>query len=607
MRAEELELQGDFDSAKTLYITLLSKKGPQIGMVYFEFARFLFRQRNYEEALSMLINAYEKKYCQDEILSIIDEAYYLPNVKKFKKNFKDNMNALKMKVGDIGRVDFDELKFKLIPCSEHKYYIFSLENKQFLGLFDENEGLGNFVLESTFPFIMNIYSSAVLKKLIEIKNSECIWLVYENIENFLPFLQIFSMEVIKEHRVKFIFTVSDFVWNWEKHGRKDFVETGDLEGNIVEFLKFKNKINDKECQEKIKEIYYYGKSVRNEEKKEIVPWRKGKKDVLLSFCIPTYNRGAKAKNCVEKILQYKSDEIEVIISDNNSPDSDGKYQELSEIGDSRLLYYRNNENVGFAKNWYKVMEKASGKFVFILSDEDFINIEILPDFLGKLRNANNVAAIRSSMKPFNIKSTNAAQLNVGEYRRGYDALFNCSFSFNYISGSIYNRDFIVRNKLFELLYKEIEQHAVYPHLYLEALLCTVGKYLVLPDLLVLEGEAAESVENAMDIDNKAYSYESRLSQHSLFTEAMEKAYKRLDRNDLKEKAKLYLRLCFKLAFLVINVNGPYYIKQGRNIEILIENAYYHCLFTAGGAFKDIRIKQQLEKEICAFFNSLLRK
>lgn len=87
------------------------------------------------------------------------------------------------------------------------------------------------------------------------------------------------------------------------------------------------------------------------------------KKPLLSICIPTYNRADVLKKCLDSIIYSPvfSDDIEVIISDNNS--NDNTCYTIYEYTQtySNVKYYRNPTNIGF-DNFINVLELATGKF-----------------------------------------------------------------------------------------------------------------------------------------------------------------------------------------------------------------------------------------------------
>ena len=105
--------------------------------------------------------------------------------------------------------------------------------------------------------------------------------------------------------------------------------------------------------------------------------------MLLSICIPTYNRAERLNNCLNSILisiqNIKESNFEVCISDNcydyNTHEIVKKYSKHFEIN-----YLKNYENLGFANNAKKVVQMAKGKYTWLIGDDDLI----LPYTIDKL-------------------------------------------------------------------------------------------------------------------------------------------------------------------------------------------------------------------------------
>ena len=104
----------------------------------------------------------------------------------------------------------------------------------------------------------------------------------------------------------------------------------------------------------------------------------------LSICIPSFNRLDCLENCLESILissqNVEDFEFEVCISDNFS-DRDPielieRYKE-----DFKIIYNRNSENLGFALNAIKSVKISTGKFVWMIGNDDLI----LPNTLKDLK------------------------------------------------------------------------------------------------------------------------------------------------------------------------------------------------------------------------------
>lgn len=104
-----------------------------------------------------------------------------------------------------------------------------------------------------------------------------------------------------------------------------------------------------------------------------------KKDLLVSFVVPTYNRSNYLKRCLDSILSQKADCYEIIVSDNASPD-DTQEMVQNYIQNPQVHYFRNEINLGARENIYKATRYAQGDYVFWLSDDDYL----LPDTLSKV-------------------------------------------------------------------------------------------------------------------------------------------------------------------------------------------------------------------------------
>lgn len=104
---------------------------------------------------------------------------------------------------------------------------------------------------------------------------------------------------------------------------------------------------------------------------------------IVSICIPTYNRAMCLQECLSQTLAAQGAGIEVIVSDNASEDDTRKI--VSSFNDPRIKYCRNEENIGFVKNFFRALSYAEGKWVLFLSDEDYaVNLGELLDTLSNI-------------------------------------------------------------------------------------------------------------------------------------------------------------------------------------------------------------------------------
>lgn len=68
------------------------------------------------------------------------------------------------------------------------------------------------------------------------------------------------------------------------------------------------------------------------------------KTPLLSICIPVYNQSSLLRVCLNELLRYKGNDIEVVVNDNCSEEN--LKEVIDSFNDNRLKYYRNETNLG---------------------------------------------------------------------------------------------------------------------------------------------------------------------------------------------------------------------------------------------------------------------
>lgn len=112
--------------------------------------------------------------------------------------------------------------------------------------------------------------------------------------------------------------------------------------------------------------------------------------ILLSICIPTYNRADCLKVCLDSIVgQFSSQEIadnvEIVISDNASLDNTKDIVNSFRQKYSNIKYFRNETNIGFDRNLLKVVAASTGKYCLTLGDDDAVFPGTLSILLGKIR------------------------------------------------------------------------------------------------------------------------------------------------------------------------------------------------------------------------------
>jgi len=108
---------------------------------------------------------------------------------------------------------------------------------------------------------------------------------------------------------------------------------------------------------------------------------------VLSIGIPTHNRCNYLMELMPTLLQQCQEadasytKIEIIISDNASTDMTPEYV-LKNFGDSRRVkYYRNAVNIGADANFVNLVERANGRYVWLVGDDELLKDDAVGNVL----------------------------------------------------------------------------------------------------------------------------------------------------------------------------------------------------------------------------------
>lgn len=87
----------------------------------------------------------------------------------------------------------------------------------------------------------------------------------------------------------------------------------------------------------------------------------------LSILVPTYNRAAYLKQCLDSLLTTTVD-CEILVSDNASTDDTAAV--AAAFGDPRLRYFRQPENAGVVANHNFLLGQMRGRYFCLFGDDD---------------------------------------------------------------------------------------------------------------------------------------------------------------------------------------------------------------------------------------------
>lgn len=575
-----IQLQ-NIDEACNQYIKLIDDNNgsPYLAKVYKSFAEFLFNCECYEESLDMFVNAYELDYMKDDIENFISKMFLEPNLEYFKDCYKNNL--LKCEDGEtlLEKFPFENLPLDFIPTLQNKYYIFDKQEHKFKNKYSIMNYSNSSYLE--YKYVEDEFSDIVIYEQWNYENirkylrafmdtNRKVYIVSNNLLQLVSFLK-FSDEYKKELKgIKFFSSLEEF---------KNFFE---INSNI--YLPF-NVISEYSTKkEELNSI------ISDIHQKRITKEYRDESNILLTICIPSYNRGHRALTDIEELLKLKYDsEIEFLVSNNGSVNNVEGYKKIQTMDDARISYYEFETSQGFSGNIVNVIKNAKGKFLLLISDEDMVINSKLPYYMRRLKNSKKVALL----------STKTAQTHYRKnthLKKGTEAILNFMLTNNYISGTMYNNELIKNNNLNTWLeQKQIESNNyafnLYTHEFLDIALANLGDIIIDETNFVIQGKAEKSeiivdnkkgsIDNDLNIPTYAL-YEFRLKELKGWCELI----KEIANKDNHLMRNMFIKVCNKIFFLVSIVKAQY-ISHGENWNEICEIIYNACLENIEFLYKDI--------------------
>lgn len=227
--------------------------------------------------------------------------------------------------------------------------------------------------------------------------------------------------------------------------------------------------------------------------------------ILLSICIPTYKRSNYLKRALESLeIQLANnsslaDIVEVIVSDNCSPDDTKEVVLSFQSRIKNLTYAYNEKNVGFDMNIYNIVTKASGKYCWYLGDDDIIingGLEHMCntikddkyDFIGvEAQPLDEESDAYKTKKDFSDQSTIKIDNFNDFYFKGY-----CQGG---VSALAFNRSMWLQ----EVNKDDFLEHWLYYDTVLRILVATKKQMSFISDAIVLTGQDCRWAENGTEL------------------------------------------------------------------------------------------------------------
>lgn len=166
---------------------------------------------------------------------------------------------------------------------------------------------------------------------------------------------------------------------------------------------------------------------------------------LLSICIPTYNRSRYLSDLLSCILEQEDQDIEVVVSDNASTDNTPDVIEKYRSKFSNFIYVRQSKNMGYDLNFLSAINNASGKYVWLIGDDDAIESNGIKCVKESLDGMQDVAGLEVGVVIYDTNMQRVLgrrSLSEDGYLYGFKEILEATIShIGYISGHVIRKKY----------------------------------------------------------------------------------------------------------------------------------------------------------------------
>ncbi len=321
--------------------------------------------------------------------------------------------------------------------------------------------------------------------------------------------------------------------------------------------------------------------------------------VFLSIGITSYKRLSELERCILSLKTIYNDEIEVIVSEDCSPQSNeiGKLVERLEKKVPFILKFMPNEkNLGYDENLGAIIKKCSGEYIFFMSDDDKFESGCLDDIIPVLKRKNKLGVFYSSFIYESTKKLDRNNKNNFEIEKGEKNACKYIYDSILFSGLIFKKDYVI--DFDSTRFKNYNYFQVY--MFLSMIYKYGGYYFSNPSVVCVgDGENAYGISESSG-GNALLANRKSVISNLEFNKTLIKTIKLFD-----EDNSTHVFNSFEKQYSVHSYSGlsiarqcgiKYYREYWRKLKSLeiklfpISKIYYVLLFVFGKKVCDIFLK-----------------
>jgi glycosyltransferase involved in cell wall biosynthesis len=172
--------------------------------------------------------------------------------------------------------------------------------------------------------------------------------------------------------------------------------------------------------------------------------------VTVTIAIPTYNRVKLLKETIDSALnQCGFEDYCIIVVDNNPCRGCDTEKMILNYNTEKILYYKNQENIGMFGNQNRCFELPKSEWVVLLHDDDLLLPSYLMECMNVLTLRKNIDALQPPKKIWNDQyelrvTTDSCNKKKVKFHKLYDISNYLRFQSGAQTGGIFRRDAFVK-------------------------------------------------------------------------------------------------------------------------------------------------------------------
>lgn len=218
--------------------------------------------------------------------------------------------------------------------------------------------------------------------------------------------------------------------------------------------------------------------------------------IKLSVIMPVFNAEKYLREAIDSIVNQSFSDWELIVINDGSVDSGEKI--IESYTDTRIRYYKNEQNIGLIATLNKGIDLCRGEYIARMDADDVSEKDRFKTQIDYLEHNKGYAFCGSDAKIIdenNVETGKILNLRANDYLQ-----INLLFSVPFIHPSVMVRSEILKNNFFDADYKHAEDYDLWCRIADKHKVANVGSYLLKyrwhnSNVSVVNSEEQEQIKN----------------------------------------------------------------------------------------------------------------